>query len=140
MVSYELRLVDIHLLKPHEMINKERLEELEKEIKEDRILKKPIVADRSTLVVLDGHHRLEVLRKMGAKRIPVILVDYDDPRIIVKKWRENGDLEKNLVREAGIYGKLFPPKTSKHMVLFNEELKHIEVLQKRVDIKLEKLV
>jgi len=122
------------------MINKERLEELEKEIKEDRILKKPIVADRSTLVVLDGHHRLEVLRKMGAKRIPVILVDYDDPRIIVKKWRENGDLEKNLVREAGIYGKLFPPKTSKHMVLFNEELKHIEVLQKRVDIKLEKLV
>ncbi|MDP2971868.1 MAG: ParB N-terminal domain-containing protein [Deltaproteobacteria bacterium] len=71
--------VRIEELKEHEEIRPDYLEDLKNEILSDGILKMPIAVDRDTYVILDGHHRLHALKRIGCKRIPVVLVDYHPP-------------------------------------------------------------
>jgi hypothetical protein len=110
-----------------------------KEIKSDGVLKRPIVVDRDTYIVLDGEHRLRALKEMGYNKIPVVFVDYYSPKIIVLSWRKGEKINKESVILAGLTRKKLPPKTSKHMVEIDGKLKHISFLEKRVDIPLEKL-
>lgn len=132
-------LTPIEVLKPHEYVDPCRLSYLTGRITVDGVLKKPIVADYRTNVVLDGHHRLQALRLLGCRLIPVIYVDYRDPRIVVETFRRSVELTKDMVVEAGLKGRLFPPKTSKHMVSKDGGLTHISELEKPVNIPLDKL-
>jgi len=134
-----LVITPIEVLKPHEDVDPHRLYSLTREISLDRVLKRPIVADRHTNVVLDGHHRLQALKLLGCRLVPVIYVDYRDSRIIVKTYRESIDLTKDMIVEAGLKGCLFPPKTSKHMVLKDSGLTHISEFEKPVHIPLSRL-
>ena len=132
-------LVDIKKLKEHEEIDQKYLEKLTKRIKSDGILKKPIVADRKTFVVLDGVHRLNALKNIGCKKIPVIFVNYRSPSIKVSSWRKGEKISKEKVIKAGLSGEKLPPKTSKHMVKVEKKFKHISFLEKKVNFSLKKL-
>ena len=81
-----IALVDINQLKDHEEINEGYLAELTEKIKQDSHLKEPIIVDKSTWVVLDGHHRFFALKRLGCKRITALVVDYFNPNIQVKSW------------------------------------------------------
>ena len=116
MPDYEIRIVDITLLKQHEMIIECHLERLLAEIRRDGCIKDPIIADKETLVILDGHHRYNALKRMGAKFCPVCLVDYKSDKIKVGCWRKGETVTKEEVVAAGLAGKLFVPKTSKHEI------------------------
>lgn len=132
-------LTPIEVLKPHEYVDPYTLSSLTRRITIDGVLKKPIVADHRTNVVLDGHHRLQALKLLGCQLIPVIYVDYKDPRIVVETFRKSIKLAKDMVVEAGLKGRLFPPKTSKHMVSKRSGLTHISEFEKPVHIPLDKL-
>lgn len=132
-------LIDIDKLKEHEGTDAEHLKELMEEIKSDGILKKPIAVDRNTNIVLDGEHRLKVLKELGYTKIPVVFIDYSSPRIIVLPWRKGENITKDDVIKAGLTKNKLPPKTSKHMVEVNGRLKHISFLEREVNIPLEKL-
>lgn len=82
----EMKLLEIDKLKSHEEIIPEKLNSLIDEIKRDGVIKEPVIVDKETLVVLDGHHRVEALRKLGCRLIPVLLVNYFDPSIRVERW------------------------------------------------------
>jgi hypothetical protein len=135
----EILLIDIEALKEHEEIRPDYLEELKCEILSDGILKMPIAVDRNTYIILDGHHRLHALRRMGCKKIPVILVDYQSPDIEVIAWREGEKITKEIIIHTALSGRRMPPKTSKHMIALNGELKHISVIETVINIPLEKL-
>lgn len=132
-------LVDIKKLKTHEKVEPDHFKKLMEKIKKDGILKRPIVVDRKTGVALDGHHRLKILNYLGCRRIPIIFVNYYSPRIKVFSWRKGKKINKKDVIEAGISGRRFLPKTSRHMIKTGNELRHISFLQKRIDIPLKKL-
>jgi ParB-like chromosome segregation protein Spo0J len=72
--------VNIEKLKEHEDVDLKHFKKLLEKIKSDGILKRPIVVDKNTKVVLDGEHRLRVLKEMGYDKIPAILVDYSSPK------------------------------------------------------------
>ena len=84
----EVRLVPIADLKPHEYIHAEHFYHLRRHLLLHG-MRTPIIADRTTGIILDGHHRFTALKSLGAKRVPVCHVDYDDKRIVVRGW---GDL------------------------------------------------
>lgn len=132
-------IVEIDMLKEHEEIDKERLKRLKNEIISDNMLKKSIAVDKNTNVILDGHHRLRALKELFYKRIPVVFVDYQLPEIQVQAWKKGEIITKDMVINAALNGKKFPPKTSKHMVLINGKLKHISTIEKKVNILLEDL-
>jgi len=77
---------DIESLHVHEKVIPQFLEQLVRSIKADGCIKHPVIVDKNSLVVLDGVHRIAALEKLGVKRIPVCLVDYNSPNIKVCSW------------------------------------------------------
>ncbi|MBD3155276.1 MAG: hypothetical protein GF368_01315 [Candidatus Aenigmarchaeota archaeon] len=108
-------LVEISKLKEHEEIIPERFDELKNEILSSGFLKEPIVVDKNTNIILDGHHRFNIFKSLGYSKIAVQYVDYGNPKIVVDSW--NGNLQtKEKVIEKVVSGEKFPPKTTKHMI------------------------
>src|SRR4030066_1431881 len=103
--------LNLEELREHEEIRPDYLEALKNEILCDGILKMPIAVDKNTFIILDGHHRLHALRKMGSKKIPVILVDYQSQEVQVVTWREGENITKEIIIHTALTGRRMPPKT-----------------------------
>jgi hypothetical protein len=116
MPKYQIKNIAIGSLKPHEEICPLHLKNLRAEIKKDGCVKDPIIADKNTLVILDGHHRWNSLLSLGAAFCPCCLVDYQSGEIGVACWRAGEKISKKEVLSAGLSGKLLPQKTSRHLI------------------------
>jgi L-serine kinase (ADP) len=116
MSEYEIKIINIDLLKPHEKIVECHLIRLAEEIKKEGRLKDPVIVDKKTLVILDGHHRWNALKRLGFNSCPVCLVDYNDDAVKVECWQKGDRISKADVISAGLSGKLMEPKTSKHEI------------------------
>lgn len=116
----DIRLVNINKLHYHEKVNRRRLKELEAKILKDGKLKKPVVVDKNTMLVLDGHHRCRIFVNLGIGKIPCQLVDYFDRNIKVNFRRQ--DIKNQLIKEIIITkakkGYIFPYKTTKHLLIY----------------------
>ena len=78
---------------------------------------KPIIVDRESMVILDGHHKWTAAKSLGLARVPVIMVDYlVDEGVLVDVWPDCGkeSITKTEVLEMGVSGDVFPPKTRRH--------------------------
>lgn len=97
-LSLTIAILDISSLHVHEEIIPQLLQRLTVSIAADGYVKDPIIADKKTLTVLDGAHRVAALRKLRIPRIPACLVDYGNPNIKVSNWyrtiTDNSNLEK----------------------------------------------
>ncbi|MCK5547543.1 MAG: ParB N-terminal domain-containing protein [Thermoplasmata archaeon] len=124
------KILEIDLLKQHEALIEEYMKEFLEVVRRDGFLRKPVLVDEEHLVILDGHHRVEALRLLGCKRIPVYLVDYNDDAIVLALWPGAvvSEVKKEDVIERGLKGDIFPPKTTKHIV--KDELKEVRVYLK----------
>ena len=134
-----LALVNLKELKEHEDIEPGYLKKLKSQILRNGILKKPIIVDENSKIILDGHFRYNVLKKLGYSKIPVYFLDYRSSEIIVKPWRNDETITKEDVIKAGLTGKKLPPKTSKHMFNLPNDQIRIAKIVKRVNIPLEEL-
>ena len=130
--AYGVRLVNINELIEHEEVNEEHVRSLMIAILATGVLHYPLLVESKYKIILDGHHRYHALKRLGAKRIPVFLVDYSSPNVIVLSWRPNIKVTKDLVIRAALMRKKLPPKTSRHV------LKGLSV--PRVDIPLRYLL
>jgi len=94
----KIHFVDIVLLKPHEELDPEESRQLIESINEKGVFYKPILADKDSFIILDGHHRWDGLKRMGVKKIPCLLLDYFDNEIKLYTWYPvlNEKLEKIL--------------------------------------------
>ena len=135
----DIFLMNINELKEHEEVESKHLEKLKKRIKRDKILKKPILVDKDTKIIIDGHTKFNSLKQLGYSKIPTFLIDYNSPEILVRTWRNNEKITKKDILLAGLNGKKFPPKTSKHMIRIGNNLKHISVVERRINVLLKKL-
>ena len=114
-MSAQHRLVPIGWLKAHEQHVEQRVGELVHHFTVRECIDYAIVADERTGTVIDGHHRLEALRRLGAAMAPAFLVDYSDPGITVHTWREGEKApSKEEVVARAAAGNLFPPKSTRH--------------------------
>lgn len=108
-------LVPIGWLRAHEHYVEARVMELVERFRRTGVIDYAIVADAETGTVIDGHHRLEALRRLDAERAPVVLVDYMDPAIGIRAWREQeAPPTKGEVVRRALEGRLYPPKTTRH--------------------------
>ncbi|MBN1786550.1 MAG: ParB N-terminal domain-containing protein [Candidatus Methanofastidiosa archaeon] len=82
----KVEMIPISDVSPHEEIIEEEITDFIKSLKSKGIFYRPILLDRKTLVVLDGHHRVEGLRRLGAKMVPGILLDYDGEDVELYTW------------------------------------------------------
>lgn len=74
-------------LKEHEHVDPLRLEEVKVILLKDKFQRDPIIVDKETKVIIDGHHRLNALKILRYSKVAVHHVNYfNDERIIVKTW------------------------------------------------------
>ena len=60
---------------------------------------KPIVIESEHHLILDGHHRFDVAKRMGLTRIPVVIVNYKDIEIwSLRSDRQRAPLDSDLQR------------------------------------------
>ncbi len=79
--------IPINKLKPHEEILESRLPEIIAAIKEGKLSNGTILVSYPHYIILDGHHRVAALRKLGAKKIPAYVTRYvDNHNIQVGTW------------------------------------------------------
>jgi len=138
-IKFRIRLISISDLKPHENTDSIKLKSLKDEIFSDGILKRPIVIDEKTKVIIDGHHRVDALRLLGCTKIPACCVDYTCDKIGLKSNLENIKITKDKVIEAALNNCPFNPKSTWHYIKLGNGIKHISFIQKRVDMPLETL-
>jgi hypothetical protein len=115
----DVRLVPLEWLKPHERIKERNRNKLLDMTKRWNGYTKPLIVDKRTGAILDGHHRFSIAALLELKRLPVICVDYlADENITVETWpgSERDTLSKDEVIEMSLSGNLFPPKTSRHTI------------------------
>lgn len=125
-LAFKIEISPIERLKPHEKGSPLYLELLKREILRDGVLKYPIIADEKTSVILDGMHRWLVLRSLGYKRIPVLLVDaMQNPEIRIGSRRIHRYVNDSGVRikaedviSAGLSERLMEPRTTRHFFPF----------------------
>ena len=115
----KVELVPVETLLPHEKVEEHRVDNLEKMTLRWRAYTKPLLVDRKTGTILDGHHRTKVAVRMDLQCLPCVLVDYlEDDGISGAVWPNSGreSIQKEEVIEAALSGNLFEPKTSRHML------------------------
>jgi len=106
-IRLEIKLEEVEKLHIHEEVIPDILHKLTQEIRADGYFKHPVIVDSKTLVVLDGMHRVAAAENLGCHFIPVCLVEYENPNILVGCWcrviNHSSNLEKlvNSVRELG---------------------------------------
>jgi len=115
-MNTKISIIKNNLIKQHERIRKNHLRELFDQIKHDGFISDPIIVDKNTMVLLDGHHRFNAIKLLGLTASPVYLVDYKSRKIQVTSWRGGEKVTKKIVIRAGLSGKLLRPKTSRHSI------------------------
>lgn len=76
----------------------------------------PVVVEKTNFVILDGHHRVKAFEFLGIKKIPCLLVDYFSEEIKVFQRRQEISVTKKTVLENALKGKLYPNKTTNHVL------------------------
>ena len=115
----DVELVPIAWLRPHEEVKPRNVDTLHEMTLRWSAYTKPLLVDRQTGTILDGHHRHQVGIRIGLSRLPVIKVDYlEAAGIELDVWPscELTDLTKQQVIDMALSGNVYPPKTSRHRV------------------------
>ncbi|MBW8024447.1 hypothetical protein E0H95_26860 [Pseudomonas syringae pv. tomato] len=76
MIISNVKLVDICLLKPHEHVDESDLKCLTEEINKHGFWHVPIIFDKESGVIMDGHHRYNFALISGFSKIPSYEMSY----------------------------------------------------------------
>ncbi|HYK92564.1 MAG TPA: ParB N-terminal domain-containing protein [Thermoplasmata archaeon] len=115
----EFAYLPIDRLREHEETQADRVEEVLRDIERRGIVDEPILVARGSHVVLNGHHRFAALRLLGAKWVPVYLIDYENGSVLLERWTPGPPISKTDVVRTASEGRLYPPKTTRHRLLFD---------------------
>lgn len=112
----EIRILDIDALKAHERIIPDRVRKIKSDLERSGEIRMPLWVEKDHFVVLNGHHRLAALKKLGCTRAPVVLFDYfsDEVQVGVCPGAKIASIDKRSIIEAALAGMLFPARSSLH--------------------------
>jgi hypothetical protein len=132
----DLRVLPVADLLLHEQHDPLRSAPLLARLKADGVLKNPTIVapvpGEPRYVVLDGAHRVTVMRELRIEHIAVQVVDYDDPELILDTWHHlvkgivEGDFKRLLLSVQGVTTKLADPVHARAQLARREILALVE--------------
>jgi len=115
MTGYDITLIEIARLRPTEEVDAAQVARLATDLKRDGCLRQPILVERTSLAILDGHHRYHAAMRLGLSRIAAILISYGDPRLSLLSWSARQFTPEEVIRAAET-GKPLPRKSTRHVL------------------------
>ena len=133
-MNVEIKRVKIKELKSHEKFSTEKFDKLYNYYNNlaDNIRIIPtILVDIHTNVIIDGHHRFQLLLKLGCEYADVSYIDYMNcDNIVVNP--HNTTLTKRDVIQMGLSNDLYAQKTTQHMIYINGKMQPIICLSTNI--------
>lgn len=107
-----IHFVHVKHIRPNECHYPKHAMTLADAILREQLWRIPIALERTSLAVMDGHHRLQAARQLRLKYVPCLLLDYDYVEVGATRrgYRVN---PYEIVRRARVVD-LYPPKTTRH--------------------------
>ena len=112
----EVVLLPLAKLRAHEQVCPQRLTLVTRLIKAKGMIVNPVIVDRKTKVILDGHHRAAGLKKLGYRLVPVMAVDYYSDQVRLYPRRKAIKVFKAKVIQTALRKAVFPQKTTRHLI------------------------
>lgn len=108
-----IHLVPIGRIRPSECHDPKQATVLAKMMRDKGVWHTPVMLERRSLTVMDGHHRLAAARLLELKFVPCLLLDYNQVEVNTARA---GYLvtPQEIVRRAQMED-LYPPKTIRHL-------------------------
>lgn len=110
--SLPIHFVRVKRVRPNECHYSDHAVTLADTILREQLWRIPIAVERTSLAVMDGHHRLEAARQLRLKYIPCLLLDYDC--VNVDATRPGYLVTPHEIVRRARTGELYPPKTTHH--------------------------
>jgi len=101
----------------HEEIEPRKVDRLVASIRRTKVVADPIWVAAGSGIILNGHHRVAALRRLGAERVPAWVVEYYSPQVRLERWTEGPPIPKAEVERRAVQKDLFPPRTTRHVVI-----------------------
>ncbi len=121
----DIQLLDVNKLRPHECVDNEYIMQLHKEILKAGYWSSPIIVDKENYIVMDGHHRLEVAKKIKLNRIPCVILAYQNNDVTVFHTNTDKAFDIAVIKDAAMTGNRLAKKSTQHR--FNIEIEKINV-------------
>lgn len=109
-------LIPIASLHDHEEVDESKVRVLAQALLAEGVFRDPIWVARGSGVILNGHHRTEALRRLGATRVPAWVVDYASDVVRLGRWRPGPPIAKEEVIARAREARRFPPQTTRHSI------------------------
>ncbi|WP_397458500.1 ParB N-terminal domain-containing protein [Pseudomonas asplenii] len=109
-----ITLLSPDLLLPTEQYIEERVVQVAHEITQEGFWLHPILVERDSWVIMDGHHRREFARRHLLRVVPCLMLDYS--QVELKSRQAGVDVTAHEIIRRGLQGRPYPPKTTRHTV------------------------
>ncbi|PHM23945.1 ParB N-terminal domain-containing protein [Xenorhabdus budapestensis] len=109
-----MKLVRLKELHPHEEIDPIHLAILFEGIHQEGVWRIPIIIDKDTGIIMDGHHRYNVAVISGFSVVPCYEMSYSSGNVMVVDWETGHSFCYKRIIDCVKSGRLFPPKTTRH--------------------------
>lgn len=125
----QYKMIKVCDLKSHELIDKSASDKLYSYLDalEYKIIPS-IIIDSSTNIIIDGHHRVDVIKRFNIQTINVLAIDYMNPNNGIIVHPNNLTITKEDVIDAGLSGNLLPVKSTKHVIQYNQNQTYLPII------------
>jgi len=113
LADFQIEFVATEAILPNEAHCATHAAELANAMKGSGLWRVPIVLERESLAVMDGHHRLAAARSLGLARVPVLRLEYRHVEVVAS--RDGFIVTPEAIVERSRRGRLYPEKTTRHV-------------------------
>lgn len=111
--DWPIYLIATELILPNEQHVEARMLEVIESMSSSGRWTMPIVLEKDSLAVMDGHHRLAAARHLALSRVPCLMLDYGQVTVEARRIGYCVDAEQIIKRSRSQM--LYPPKTTRHI-------------------------
>ena len=129
-------MVDIDCIYTHEYVINENVVAFQEYLNKSQNFLVPTIIVSAENVLIDGHHRLELMRRMGYKRIPVTVCNYLHSDIFTHIEPEKR-LAKEFIIQSALNRTNLTPKSTRHVILHNNIFVPLSILSKNIAIQIQ---
>lgn len=115
----KVKLIPINQIKPSEEHNIDKVDSLLMKITHEGVWTNPILIESNNSVIMDGHHRYQVAKKLNLSSIPCLILGYDNPYLEVKTYMHENHINVQDIINAGLSGKLLKYKSTRHKLSYD---------------------
>jgi hypothetical protein len=110
---WPIQLIATELILPNEQHVEARLLEVIESISSSGRRIAPIVLEKGSFAVMDGHHRLAAARRLALSHVPCLMLDYS--QVTVETRRVGYRVDADQIIQRARTRMLYPPKTTRHI-------------------------